>query len=132
MSSYDVGFAADFFNSFFPFNTEELEDLVLGISPTNRLRKLVWEWITFNGPYSTIPPSPPALGDIWSAPYGSPDHFKPTSTSALAFYSFLNGEVDPRLLDPQPKSSLCPKRDSNGPYFLYPCNSLGCVIYSSK
>ncbi|MBW0523618.1 hypothetical protein O181_063333 [Austropuccinia psidii MF-1] len=132
MICYDVGFTADFFNAFCPFTTEGLEDLVLGIPPTNRLRKSVWEWLTSNCPYPTFPPSPPALGDIWSAPDGSPDHCKPTPTAALAFYSFFNGEVNPRLLDPQPTSSLDPRRDSNGLYFLRPCNSLGRVIYSSK
>ncbi|MBW0575817.1 hypothetical protein O181_115532 [Austropuccinia psidii MF-1] len=110
MSSQDVGFAADFFNAFCPFTTEELEDLVLGIPPTNRLRKLVWEWLTSNGPYPTFPPSPPALGNLSSAPTGSSDHCETTPAAASAFYSFLNGEVDPRLLDPQPTSSLYSKR----------------------
>ncbi|MBW0586782.1 hypothetical protein O181_126497 [Austropuccinia psidii MF-1] len=77
MSSQDVGFAANFFNAFRPFTTEELEDLVLGIPPTNRLRKSVWEWLTANGPYPTFPPSPPALGDLSSAPTGSSDHGEP-------------------------------------------------------
>ncbi|MBW0566253.1 hypothetical protein O181_105968 [Austropuccinia psidii MF-1] len=114
MSSYDVSFAADFFNAFQPFTTEELEDLVLGIPPTNRLRKSVWECLTANGPYPFIPSSPPALGDLLSSPAGSSNHRKPTPAAALAFYS-LNGEVDPRLSDPQPTSSLYPKRASNGP-----------------
>ncbi|MBW0587935.1 hypothetical protein O181_127650 [Austropuccinia psidii MF-1] len=119
MSSHDLGFTADF-NAFCPFTTEELEDLVLGIPLTNRLRKPVWEWLTENGPYPTISLSPPSLGNLLSTPDGSSDHRKPTPAAALAFYSFLNGEVDPRLLDPQQISSLCPKRDSNGPYFLCP------------
>ncbi|MBW0538591.1 hypothetical protein O181_078306 [Austropuccinia psidii MF-1] len=110
MSSYDVGFAADFFNAFRPFTTEELEDLILGIPPANRLRKSVWEWLTANGPYPTIPSSPPALGDLSSAPASSSGHPKPTPTAASAFYSFLNGEVDPRLLDPQLSSSPCSKK----------------------
>ncbi|MBW0529003.1 hypothetical protein O181_068718 [Austropuccinia psidii MF-1] len=104
MSSHDGGFAADFFNAFPPFTTEELEDLILCIPPMNRLRKSVWEWLTANGPYPTIPSSPPALGDLLSSPAGSSDHCKPTSAAASAFYSFLNGEVDSRLLDPQPSS----------------------------
>ncbi|MBW0589660.1 hypothetical protein O181_129375 [Austropuccinia psidii MF-1] len=116
MSSYDVGFASDFFNAFCPFTTEELEDLVLGIPPTNRLRKLVWEWLTANGPYPTFPPSPPALGDILSASAGSSDHRKPTPMAASAFYSFLNGEVDHRLLDPQPSSLLCSKKKFSKKY----------------
>ncbi|MBW0487083.1 hypothetical protein O181_026798 [Austropuccinia psidii MF-1] len=132
MSSHDVGFAADFFNAFQPFTTKELEDLVLGIPPTNRLRKSVWEWLTANGPYPTFPPSPPALGDLSSAPSGSSDHRKPTPAAASAFYSFLNGEVDPRLLDPQPTSSLYSKSTPKGPYFLRPRNTLGRVIYPSK
>ncbi|MBW0593808.1 hypothetical protein O181_133523 [Austropuccinia psidii MF-1] len=90
MSSHDIGFAAEFFNPFRPFTTEQLEDLVLGIPPTNRLRKSVWEWLTANGPYPTIPLSPPALGDLLSAPSGSSDHCKPTPTSTLDLYSFLN------------------------------------------
>ncbi|MBW0566769.1 hypothetical protein O181_106484 [Austropuccinia psidii MF-1] len=106
MSSHDFGFTADFFNAFCPFTTEELEDLVLGIPQTNRLRKLVWEWLTVNGPYLTIPPSPPALGDLLSAPTGSSDHCEPTPTAASAFYLFLNREVDPRLLEPQVSSSV--------------------------
>ncbi|MBW0558806.1 hypothetical protein O181_098521 [Austropuccinia psidii MF-1] len=137
MSSHDVGFAANFFNAFQPFTTEELEDLVLGIPPTNRLRKSVWEWLTANGLYPTFPPSPPALGDIWSAPEDSPSHCEPTPVAASAFYSFLNGEVDPRLLDLQPSSLLsskrkCSKENTNGPYYLCPRNGLGCVIYPSK
>ncbi|MBW0536258.1 hypothetical protein O181_075973, partial [Austropuccinia psidii MF-1] len=124
MSSYDVGFAADFFNAFQPFTTEELEDLVLGIPPTNRLRKSVWEWLTANGPFPTFPPSPPALGDIWITPEDSPSHREPTPLAALAFYSFLNGEVDPRLLDPQPSSLLCSNKNvqkkTKGPYYLRP------------
>ncbi|MBW0529259.1 hypothetical protein O181_068974 [Austropuccinia psidii MF-1] len=131
MSSHDVGFAADFFNAFCPFTTKELEDLVLGIPPTNRLRKAAWEWLTSNGPYPTFPPSPPALGDIWSAPDDSPNHCKPTPVAAPAFYSFLNGEVDP-----QPSSLLCSKKkcskNTKGPYYLCPCNDLGRVIYPSK
>ncbi|MBW0548618.1 hypothetical protein O181_088333 [Austropuccinia psidii MF-1] len=131
MSSHDVGFAADFFNSFCPFTTKELEDLVLGIPPTNRLRKLVWEWLTANGPYPTFPPSPPALGDIWSAPDDSPNHCEPTPVAALAFYSFLNGEVDP-----QPSSLLSSKKkcskNTKGPYYLCPRNDLCRVIYPSK
>ncbi|MBW0542406.1 hypothetical protein O181_082121, partial [Austropuccinia psidii MF-1] len=110
MSSHDVGFAADFFDAFHPFTTEELEDLILRIPPTNRLRKPVWEWLTANGPYPTFPPSPLALGDIWSAPDDSPNHCEPTPVAASAFYSFLNGEVHPRLLDPQPSSLLCSKK----------------------
>ncbi|MBW0573315.1 hypothetical protein O181_113030 [Austropuccinia psidii MF-1] len=110
MSSYDVGFSADFFNAFRPFTTKELEDLILGIPPTNRLRKSVWEWLTVNGPYPTFPASPPALGDLLSTPASSPNHCEPTPAAALAFYSFLNGEVDHRLLDPQPSSLLCSKK----------------------
>ncbi|MBW0552801.1 hypothetical protein O181_092516 [Austropuccinia psidii MF-1] len=132
MSSHYVGFAADFVNVFHPFTTKELEDLVLGIPPTNRLRKSVWGWLIANGPYPTIPSSPPVLCDLSSSPTGSSNHCGPTPAAALAFYSFLNGEVDPRLLDPQPTSSLYPKRASNGPYFLCPHNSLGHVIYPSK
>ncbi|MBW0570606.1 hypothetical protein O181_110321 [Austropuccinia psidii MF-1] len=138
MSSHDVGFAADFFNAFCPFTTEELEDLVLCIPSTNRLRKSVWEWLTANIPYPTIPSSPLALGDLSSAPTSSSDHPKPTPTAALAFYSFLNGEVNPRLLDPQLSSSPCSKKkhsnekNTKGPYYLCPCNDLGCVIYPSK
>ncbi|MBW0558927.1 hypothetical protein O181_098642 [Austropuccinia psidii MF-1] len=137
MSSYDVGFAADFFNDFRPFTTEELEDLVLGIPPTNRLRKSVWEWLTDNGPYPAFPPSPPALDDLLSAPSGSSDHSEPTPTAALAFYSFLNGEVNPRLLDPQLSLSPCSKKkhleekNTKGPYYLCPGNDLGRVIYPS-
>ncbi|MBW0557754.1 hypothetical protein O181_097469 [Austropuccinia psidii MF-1] len=71
MSSHTVGFTADFFNAFCPFTTKELEDLVLDIPPTNRLRRLVWEWLTANGPYPSIPSSPPALGDLLSSPTGS-------------------------------------------------------------
>ncbi|MBW0583154.1 hypothetical protein O181_122869 [Austropuccinia psidii MF-1] len=139
MSSFDVGFAADFFNAFFPFTTEELEDLVLGIPPTNTLRKSVWECLTANGPYPTIPSSPPALGDFFSSPAGSSNHCEHTPAAASAFYSFLNGEVDPRLLDPQPSSFLgskkkkkCSKENTNKPYYLCPCNGLGRVIYPSK
>ncbi|MBW0572684.1 hypothetical protein O181_112399 [Austropuccinia psidii MF-1] len=110
MSSYNVGFAVDFFDAFCPFTTEELEDLVLGIPPTNRLRKSVWEWLTANSPYPTIPSSQPALGDLLSSPAGSSDHCEPTPAVASAFYLFLNGEVDPRLLDPQPTPSLCSKK----------------------
>ncbi|MBW0576539.1 hypothetical protein O181_116254 [Austropuccinia psidii MF-1] len=95
MSSSDVGFAADFCNDFCPFTTKDIEDLVLDIPPTNKLRKSVWEWLTANGPYPTFPPSPPALGDIWSTPDDSPNHREPTPVAASAFYSFLNGEVDP-------------------------------------
>ncbi|MBW0547696.1 hypothetical protein O181_087411 [Austropuccinia psidii MF-1] len=136
MSAHDVGFAADFFNAFRPFTTEELEDLVLGIPPTNRLRKSVWEWLTADGPFPTFPPSPPALGDIWGTPEDSPSLREPTPVAASAFYSFLNGEVDPRLLDPQPSSSRrsnkkCSKK-TNGPYYLCPRNNLGRVIYPSK
>ncbi|MBW0585743.1 hypothetical protein O181_125458 [Austropuccinia psidii MF-1] len=136
MSSYNGGFTADFLNAFFLFTTEELEDLVLGIPPTNRLRKSVWKWLTANGPYPTFPASPPALGNIWSAPDDSPNHREPTPVAASAFYSFLNGEVDPRLLDPQPSSLLCSKKkcskNAKGPYYLHPCNDLGCIIYPSK
>ncbi|MBW0563875.1 hypothetical protein O181_103590 [Austropuccinia psidii MF-1] len=132
MSTHDVGFSSDFFNAFQPFTTEELEDLVLGIPPTNRLRKSVWEWLTANGPYPTFPPSPPPLADLSSAPTGSSDHCEPTPAVASAFYSFLNGEVDPRLLDPQPTSSLYSKSAPKGPYFLCPHNILGHVIYPSK
>ncbi|MBW0529002.1 hypothetical protein O181_068717 [Austropuccinia psidii MF-1] len=121
MSSHDVGFAADFFNAFCPFTTKELEDLVLGIPPTNRLRKSVWEWLTAKGPYPTIPSSPPALGDFLSSPAGSSEHCKPTPTVASAFYLFFSGEVNPRLLDPQLSSFLgskrkCSKENTNGPY----------------
>ncbi|MBW0592902.1 hypothetical protein O181_132617 [Austropuccinia psidii MF-1] len=130
MSSHDVGYAADFFNAFCPFTTEELEDLVLGIPPTNRLRKSVWEWLTANGPYLTFPPSPPALDNVWNAPADSPDHREPTPVATSAFYSFLNGEVDP-----QPSFSLSKKdvqKNTKGPYFLCPRNDLGRVIYPSK
>ncbi|MBW0567644.1 hypothetical protein O181_107359 [Austropuccinia psidii MF-1] len=88
MSSHDVGFAADFFNAFRPFTTKELEDLVLGIPPTNRLRKSVLEWLNANGPYPTIPASPPALGDLLSTPASSPNHCEPTPSAASAFYLF--------------------------------------------
>ncbi|MBW0558701.1 hypothetical protein O181_098416 [Austropuccinia psidii MF-1] len=136
MSSHDVGFAADFFNAFRPFTTEELEDLILGIPPTNRLRKSVWEWLTANGPYPTFLPSPPALDDSLSSPAGSSNHREPTPIAASAFYSFLNGEVDPRLLDPQPSSSLHSKKKvqkkTKGPYYLRPRNDLGRVIHPSK
>ncbi|MBW0517293.1 hypothetical protein O181_057008 [Austropuccinia psidii MF-1] len=100
MSSHDFGFAADFFISFFPFTTGELEDFVLVIPQTNRLRKLVWEWITTNGPYPTISPSPPALGDPLSAPASYPHQCKPIPAASLAFYSLLNGKVYPRLFHP--------------------------------
>ncbi|MBW0552729.1 hypothetical protein O181_092444 [Austropuccinia psidii MF-1] len=131
MSSHNVGFAADFFNAFCPFTTKELEDPVLGIPPTNRLRKLVWEWLTANGPYPTIPASPPAFGDLLSTPASSSNHCKPTPAVASAFYLFLNREVDPRLLDPQPTSLLCSK-NTKGPYYLCPFNDLGRVIYLSN
>ncbi|MBW0552735.1 hypothetical protein O181_092450 [Austropuccinia psidii MF-1] len=122
MSSNEIGFAADFCNAFHPFTTKEFEDLILGIPPTNRLRKSVWEWLTANGPHPTISLSPPALGNLLSAPDGSSDHPKPTPAASSAFYSFLNGEVDPTLLNLQTTSSLHPKRVSKGPYFLCPCN----------
>ncbi|MBW0517463.1 hypothetical protein O181_057178 [Austropuccinia psidii MF-1] len=139
MNSHNFGFATETFNTFHPFTTEDLEALVPGILPTNRLRKSVWEWLTSNGQYKTLYHSPPALGDLLSAPASSCNHCKPTPADSVAFYSFLNGEVYLRLLEPQPKLFLRPKRKnpnfsngSHGPYYLSPCNGFGCVIYPSK
>ncbi|MBW0536988.1 hypothetical protein O181_076703 [Austropuccinia psidii MF-1] len=86
----------------------------------------------FQWPLSNNPPSPPALGNLLSAPTGSSDHFEPTPATASAFYLFLNGEVNPRLLDTQPSSFLGSKENTNGPFYLCPHNGLGCVIYPSK
>ncbi|MBW0577137.1 hypothetical protein O181_116852 [Austropuccinia psidii MF-1] len=93
-----------------PFTIEEFEELVFG-TPSTPIKKSIWEWVT-----SMTPPSTLALAICsFSSTRASLLEEEPPS-SALAFYTFINGNYDPRLFvnDPEAFFSIGPASNSQG------------------
>ncbi|MBW0556184.1 hypothetical protein O181_095899 [Austropuccinia psidii MF-1] len=98
MRSCDRCFGSGFSDLIKVFYNEELEQLLFSYpSPSsNNLPLLDWAMTS-----ASIPSSPPALVVLSPSPSESPTLDK-IPNAAMAFYSFIEGEYNPRLFVPDP------------------------------
>ncbi|MBW0526521.1 hypothetical protein O181_066236 [Austropuccinia psidii MF-1] len=110
MSFDNPVYSSTFLKAIEPFTIKEFEELVFG-TPSKPIKPSIWEWIT-----SMTPPSTPALAIcLFSFTRAlSPEEEPPSST--LAFYTFINGDYNPRLFvnDPETFFSIGPASNSQG------------------
>ncbi|MBW0554807.1 hypothetical protein O181_094522 [Austropuccinia psidii MF-1] len=126
-------YSSTFLKAIEPFTIEEFEELVFG-TPAMPIKQSMWDWVT-----SITPPSTPALANpsFSSTRSSSPEEEPPSS--ALAFYTFINGDYLPKLFvdDPETFFSIGPASNSQGsknpaplPYKLRPRGPDGRAITS--
>ncbi|MBW0540000.1 hypothetical protein O181_079715 [Austropuccinia psidii MF-1] len=98
MSSDNPIYSSTFLKAIEPFSIGYFEEMVFG-TPSTPVKRSMWEWVT-----SICPPSPPALaGFLFRSFRASLPEEEPPS-AALAFYTFINGDYDPRLFVEDPKT----------------------------
>ncbi|MBW0559112.1 hypothetical protein O181_098827 [Austropuccinia psidii MF-1] len=112
MSSNNPIYSSTFLKAIEPFTIEEFEEMDFG-TPSTPVKQSMWEWVTSITPPSTCPSSPPALaGFLFSSSRALSPEEEPPSL-ALAFYTFINGDYDPRLFVNDPETFFSIRSASN-------------------
>ncbi|MBW0570833.1 hypothetical protein O181_110548 [Austropuccinia psidii MF-1] len=133
MSSNNPVYLSTLLKAIEPFTIEEFEELVFD-TPSTPIKRSIWEWVTLMTPPST---SDLAICLFRSTRASSPEE-EPLS-SALAFYTLINGDYNPWLFVNYPETffSIGPASNSQGSkipathtYELQPCGPDGRAITS--
>ncbi|MBW0570492.1 hypothetical protein O181_110207 [Austropuccinia psidii MF-1] len=90
-----------------PFTIEEFEKIIFG-TPSTPVKQSMWDWVTL-----MTPPSPPAFASYsFSSTRALLPEEEPPS-SALAFYTSINGDYNPWLFVNDPETFFSIRPTSN-------------------